>query len=268
MQYFVNSIKYFMFLVFLILNSYNLNAVEIVSHEAKYEMNLLRYDDSSTINSIVGKSVFKLFKECNAWISSEDYYLKFSYTSGDSDILASSFNSWEEFSGKLYSFDVYEGSSFENEKKFNGYVNLPPNSKKPEVFFSNDLNTKLKIPDDIFFPVAHTIETIKKAEQGKKIFPSHIFMGSESDRALKRTNSIIGSIQSTKLKKDLGKLIESDYYPIQVAYFDLDPNESLPEYQIKFHMQKNGVVSYYEVDYGDFVISAKLKEIRAIENRC
>ena len=73
---------------------------------------------------------------------------------------------------------------------------------------------------------------------------------------------------AVQIKKDLGKLIESDYYPIQVAYFDLDPNESLPEYQIKFHMQKNGVVSYYEVDYGDFVISAKLKEIRAIENRC
>ena len=175
-------------------------------------------------------------------------------------ILFSSFNSWEEFSGKLYSFDVYEGSSFEK-WKFNGYVNLPPNSKKPEVFFKW-FKSKLKSWWYIFSS-SHTIETIKRLNRVKN-FSSHIFIKGP-DRALKRTNSIIGSIQSTKLK-DLGKLIESDDYYHTSCIFWSWSEWSLPEYQIKFHMQKNGVVSYYEVDYGDFVISAKLKEIRAIEN--
>jgi hypothetical protein len=38
----------------------------------------------------------------------------------------------------------------------------------------------------------------------------------------------------------------------------------VPEYEHTFHLQPNGVISYYEIDYGDFSVDAQLVEIEAL----
>ena len=194
----IKCVKFFFFLNIIIIYSNYSYSLEMASHEATYEMGLLNDKKSNEIESITGKSVFKLLKECDGWISSEEYFLEFSYMSGQNEIIVSKFNSWEEFSGKVYFFDIHEGSTFEPEKKFNGYVNLPPNTDKPEAFFSSEPKDTMLLPETVFFPVAHTQELIKRAINGKKIFPANLFMGAEPDRALKKTSSIIGAIQTNE----------------------------------------------------------------------
>ena len=67
-----------------------------------------------------------------------------------------------------------------------------------------------------------------------------------------------------KNDETLGKLASPSYYPIQIAYFDPNSTEAVPEYEITFHMLPNGVVAYYEVDYGTFAIDAKLVNVKPL----
>ena len=233
-------------------------AVDLAAHEATYEMGLLSVRQDSQMAGVKGKTNFTIRKDCDGWSSSENYVLEFDYQSGETAIMASHFSSWEEIAGQLYSFEVHEGSTFEDEKQFNGYANLPPVADRPEAFFSMQPDIAMPLPEQVFFPVAHTRELLDKAEQGGKLFSAHIFFGAEPDRALKRTNSVIGSRQSLKDDEKLGQLASQSYYPIQIAYFDPNSTEAVPEYEITFHMLPNGVVAYYEVDYGAFAIDAKL----------
>ena len=81
---------------------------------------------------------------------------------------------------------------------------------------------------------------------------------------MKRTSSVIGARQEVKNEDKLGQLAEQDYYPIQIAYFDPNSSEAVPEYEITFHMLTNGVVAYYEVDYGTFAIDAELVDAKPL----
>ena len=239
-------------------------AVEIAAHKATYNMSLLSVGQDSQMAGIKGKTNFTIRRDCDGWKSSENYVLEFDYQSGETAILASHFSSWEELAGQLYSFEVHEGSTFEDEKQFNGYANLPPVADRAEAFFSMQPDTAMPLPDRVFFPVAHTRELLDKAEQGGKLFSAHIFFGAEPDRALKRTSSVIGARQAVKNANRLGQLSTQSYYPIQIAYFDPNSSEAVPEYEITFHMLPNGVVAYYEVDYGTFAIDAELVDVKPL----
>lgn len=240
------------------------SAVELAAHEATYNMSLLSVDQESQMAGIKGKTSFTIRRDCDGWKSSENYVLEFDYQSGETAIMASHFSSWEELAGQLYSFEVHEGSTFEDEKKFNGYANLPPVAERAEAFFSMQPDTAMPLPDKVFFPVAHTRELLDKAERGGKLFSAHVFFGAEPDRALKRTSSVIGARQAVENEDRLGQLSAKNYYPIQIAYFDPNSSEANPEYEITFHMLPNGVVSYYEVDYGTFSIDAKLVDAKPL----
>ena len=239
-------------------------AIDLAAHEATYEMSLLSANTEAQMTAIVGKTNFILRNDCEGWISSEDYLLEFAYETGDSAILASHFESWEELSGQLYSFEVDERSTFEEEKQFNGFATVTKAGKTGEAYFSMQPDVALRLPDKVYFPVAHTKEVLSRAQKGEKIFTANIFFGAEPDRAIKRTSTVIGSRQKVTNSRILGELASSNYYPVNIAYFDPSSVEPVPEYEITFHLQPNGVVAYYEVDYGDFAIDATLTEIKPI----
>ena len=239
-------------------------AIDLAAHEATYEMSLLSSSTEAQMTAIAGKTNFILRKDCEGWISSEDYLLEFAYETGDSAILASHFESWEELSGKLYSFEVDERSTFEEEKQFNGFATATKAGKTGEAYFSMQPDVALRLPDKVYFPVAHTKEVLSRVQKGEKIFTANIFFGAEPDRAIKRTSTVIGSRQKVTNNRILGELASNNYYPVNIAYFNPSSVEPVPEYEITFHLQPNGVVAYYEVDYGDFAIDATLTEIKPI----
>ena len=51
-------------------------AIELVAHEATYEMGLLASGNEAKMIDIVGKTSFLMRKDCEGWISSEDYLLE------------------------------------------------------------------------------------------------------------------------------------------------------------------------------------------------
>jgi len=241
-------------------------ALELASHEATYEMGLLTAGRETQMTGIAGKTSFTLKKDCDGWISSEDYLLEFAYESGESAILASHFESWEQLSGQLYSFEIHEGSTYREEKQFYGHASLPPITEEPAAYFSMQPDVALPLPEAVYFPVAHTMEVLEKAAKGEKLFSATIFFGAEPDSALKHASTIIGPRQAVANADILGPLAEDSYYPVKIAYFNPASKEASPEYEITFHIQPNGVVAYYEVDYGDFAIDARLTEATALNS--
>ena len=239
-------------------------ARELAPHKAIYEMRMLSAETETQLSDITGQNQFSLERECDGYVASENYLLEFSYGSGENAVVVSQFESWEQKDSALYSFSIHEGSNFEADKKFEGYAQRPPQVAEPEAFFSMQPNSAIPLPQNVYFPIAHTKELLDKAAKGEKLFSADLFFGAEPDRAIRNTNSVIGKAQTTQNQVNMGTLLEPIYYPIQVAYFDPKSSESVPEFELKFHMQPNGVISYYEIDYGDFSVDAQLTEIEAL----
>jgi hypothetical protein len=235
----------------------------IASHKAFYEMSLDDREQNSNIVNILGRSAFTVERDCEGWISVEDYMIEFVSENGGSERILSHFESWEAKSGDKFSFDVTEESTFEGRKDYAGFANLGADA---QAVFSNGDGQSLDLPKDIYFPMRHMEAVLSAADQGKPILAATVFFGGEYEDALMKTNTVVGNWQEQSPNIDFGTLSAKGYWPVQVAYFKHSAMNGEPEYEISFRVQPNGVVRQYVIDYGDFSIAAKLTRVDGIDD--
>ena len=235
----------------------------IVAHKAFYEMQMGDKAQNSHIVSVNGRSVFAMERECTGWRSIEDYMIQFVAENGGADRVLSHFESWEADSGDKYSFDIMEESSFEGRKDFGGFVQLEDDSSGA-AFFTMAPETAIELPTNTLFPVQHVQRILDLAEAGEKMVAATVFTGAEPDNALMRTSTVVGGWRE-ETATDLGALAQDGYWQINVAYFKPAAKTAEPEYEIKFSMQRNGLVRGYVIDYGDFSIEASLTSVEPVE---
>jgi hypothetical protein len=239
-------------------------AAPIKPHRAFYEMELGVADQKSNVQVINGRSAFTLSRDCDGWLSSEDYVIEFGGAEGSVDRVLSSFESWESDAGDKYSFTITEQSSFDAAKDFNGYA-ITANDGGGEAFFSVGADGPTKLPADTYFPLRHLTAILNHAESGKKILAASVFTGAEPDDALLATNTVIGSWNDGRASDIFGGFVTDGYWSVRVAYFKPKAKAAEPEYEINYALQPNGVIRGYEIDYGEFTIVANMLKIEPVD---
>ena len=244
-------------------------AYELVPHQVTYQLKLKQASQESQISEIKGRTQFSMIKECDGWKSAEDYLMQMVFEDGNEIYLASLFDSFENDAGSLFSFTIDERTSYDKPLTFDGFAELSSgatasqDSASGSAFFSIEPDTAVTLPEDTVFPIANTLEILARAEAGDSFYTSHIFFGAKPDDALKKISVVIGKEQTADNNDTQSDLLMAYYYPVNIAYFDPKSTDGVPSYEISFQMQKNGVVPYYTVDYGDFILQADLDDIKA-----
>ena len=232
----------------------------LVSHQVTYQLALGEADPQTAIETITGKTVFRMVRECDGWKSGEDYVMRMGFDDGNEVLMASLFESYEDQAGKLFSFTINERTNYDKPLDFDGFAQQGQ-GEGAEAYFSIAPDSAMALPEDTYFPVAQTIEILRRAKAGERFFTSHIFFGAKPDDALKKTSVIIGKRQPAEAYDITSDLLQDAYYPVQIAYFDPDSASGIPSYEISFKMQDNGVVPSYDIDYGDFKLRARMSQI-------
>ena len=235
----------------------------LVGHKAFYEMEMGDRLQNSHIVNINGRSAFAIERDCSGWRSVEDYMIQFIAESGGADSVLSHFESWESDEGDKYSFDIMEESSFEGRKDFGGFVEIDGDAAG-NAYFTMAPDSSIELPSGTLFPMRHVQNILANAEAGEKIIGATVFTGAEPDSALMRTSTVVGGWRDEPAT-DLGALAEDGYWQINVAYFKPNSTSAEPEYEIKFAMQANGLVREYEINYGEFSITANLTAAEPVD---
>ena len=239
-------------------------ASQLVQHQASYEMTLEYVSPSSEVIGVDGRSSYTLADECSGLATSENYLLRFIYDSGDEVTIASRYQAWEQADGQLFNFELHEESSYEPALKLDGYAMLGEGaSEKGEAYFSVEPTQAMPIPSDTLFPVSHLLALLDKARKGERQFSAKIFFGAEPDRALK---TAVAFISDKKQRQGQGfdhVLIQTEYWPVRIAYFDPSSGAPEPDYEVMLELQENGLVAGYAIDYGDLVIRANLRSLES-----
>ena len=50
-------------------------------------------------------------------------------------------------------------------------------------------------------------------------------------------------------------------WPVSIAYFAADKDDSLPQFEIAFDLSTGGVLNNIRLDYGDFTLKADLEKL-------
>lgn len=245
-------------------------AAQIASHRAAYKLSLGN-GKSSGINTLEGAMYIDWHEACEGWTINQRMRFQLIDEDGqpiDNDI---SFSSWEATDGISYRFTLRTLRNGELAEELRGRAELDGRGKGGKAVFSEPEDEVIELPPGTIFPTEHSIQLLKKAMAGEKIFSAQVFDGATLDGALEINALITSKLPPEKpaSPKIAAELVKGPSWRVRMAFFKLEEQAAEPEYETSMRMQDNGVGLDFVFDYKDFSIKAQLEQLEALPKpRC
>jgi hypothetical protein len=239
-----------------------------LSHQALYELSLLKSRGSNAISNARGRILYNFSgSACDGYTS--EFRQVSELDSGEGKLTLSDLrsSSWEDGAGKSYRFKI--------DTRMNDSDAQPVDGVAERV--GDHITVKLKEPvvktfdldGNIVFPTEQIQHIIAAAREGKPVLELTVYDGSDNGEKVYNTLSVIGQpIQPDKQIASPDASTSDEHmksltrWPVTVSYYDRDAQkkdgEQTPVYSMSFELFENGVSRALVLDYNDFVISGAL----------
>ncbi|WP_374443735.1 cell envelope integrity EipB family protein [Stella sp.] len=236
----------------------------IAPHRALYDLTLASSRASGGVVGVHGRMLFEWGDACDGWTVHQRYRMKLSQAQDDDVEIVSSLASWESKDGLRYRFALRKQRGEEPEEELRGSARLDGPGRPGRALFTRPEETRVDLPRGTIFPSAHTIEVIRRAEAKEHFFLRRVFDGSEVEAPVDVTAFVA---RPTPAGGEGGKgkaLTDRPGWKVRLAFFPAAGKTPLPDYEIGLVLLDNGVSSDMLIDYGDFTVRARLKELEPL----
>jgi hypothetical protein len=234
-------------------------AVDIEPHRAIYKMTLERSQSASGVVGAGGTMLYEWADSCDGWTIEQRYKLRMQYSEQDDAELSISFVTWEAKDGTRYRFNVRKLKDGETTEELRGDARVGPSGGTGEAKFVRPEASAIELAKGTLFPTAHTLALIEAATAGATFLSKHVFDGGTVEGPFEVTGGI-----GTEHKAEAGAqnpLLRNRWWPIRLAFFPADSQSPQPDYELGMDLQDNGVARELILDYGNFVVRAKLESL-------
>lgn len=245
-------------------------AVDIAPHRALYSLTL---DSTKKANGGVAAASGAMYYEwgevCDGWTVDQRFRLRVVYPEEGAVTINSSLLTWESKDGLRYKFNEKRLRNGNVEDDIHGEAHLDGKDKGGVAQFDKPDQTKLTLAPGVLFPTAHTLVLIEHAQAKDTFLARKVFDGAAVENAGQIT-AVIGP----QLKPDANPpkpldnpLLQRPSWRVSLAFFPADSNKGdteTPDYQLTMRLLDNGVSQDMTLDYGDYVLKAKLDDIEAL----
>ena len=248
-----------------------------LSHQALYDLSLLKSRGSNSVNSARGRILYSFTgSACEGYTS--EFRQVSEMDSGDDKVTLSDLRStsWEDATGKTYRFKI--------DSRMNDVDSSPVDGVAERV--GDHITVKLKQPQtktltldgSTVFPTEQIQHIIAAAKAGKSVLEQTVYDGSDNGEKVFNTLAIIGqpirgdqTISSPDPSTEADAMKSTTRWPVTVSYFDRDAKpadgEQTPLYAMSFELFENGVSRQLVLDYNDFVISGALGKFNVKDSK-
>ena len=239
-----------------------------LSHQALYELSLVKSRGSNSINGARGRILYDFSgSACEGYTSA--FRQVSELDSGEGKVTLSDLRStsWEDGAGKSYRFKIDTRMNDTDASPVDGVAERS----------GGGITVKLKAPvaktftldGATVFPTEQIQRIIEAARAGKSVLELMVYDGSDNGEKVYNTLSVIGQpipgdraipAPDPSTANDVMKPLMR--WPVTVSYYDHDAKakdgEQTPVYAMSFELFENGVSRALVLDYNDFVISGAL----------
>lgn len=254
------------------------------SHKANYSIELWRLGSGTTVQNIGGVAESVLWRDCHGWLSEENFSIHITSIYGDVSDITSRHETWEARTGDSFFFSIEEDSVLVGQNTYKGTATMEEGSGEASITGSDE--AQIPLHQDTLFNIQFMQAVLRAAKNGERAFRAPLFIGGGIDDSLYFVSTLIGETRATadidfaaemlasdKNGEDANKnnvadnmdgLWQARYWPMRLAYFNPQLRDSVPEYEVEFKLQENGIIHSYIVDYGDFSLRARLSAIEEV----
>lgn len=234
-------------------------AIELAPHRAIYDLSLARSSQSSEIANVTGTMTFEWGDACDGWTVNQRSLMSFAYRSGEELELAWSLVSWEAKDGLRYRFFVRKAENGESKTEFRGEARLDGVGKGGVAEYRIPAARQVTLPAGTLFPTAHTVKVLEASQAGQRLVWAHVFDGSDED-GLFGVSAVLGAVRTSDADARW-PLLAGPSRHVGLAFFASSGQAAAPEHEQSLRLYDNGVVDALVLDYGDFRVSAKLRDL-------
>ncbi len=239
-----------------------------LSHQALYELSLVKSRGSNSINGARGRILYNFSGNvCEGYTS--EFRQVSELDSGEGKVTLSDLrsSSWEDGAGKSYRFKIDARMNDADASPVDGVAertgdHITVKLKQPE-------NKTFTIDGSAVFPTEQIQRIVAAAREGKSVLELMVYDGSDNGEKLYNTLSVIGqpisgdrTIASPDPSTSNEVMKSLTRWPVTVSYYDRDTKakdgEQTPIYAMSFELFENGVSRALVLDYNDFVVSGAM----------
>jgi hypothetical protein len=238
-----------------------------LSHQALYELSLLKSRGSAAINSARGRILYNFSgSACEGYTS--EFRQVSELDSGEKVTLSDlRSTSWEDGAGKSYRFKIDARMNESDSTPVDGIAER--SGDHIDVKLKQPVAKTFTLDGATVFPTEQIQRIIAAAKEGKSVLELMVYDGSDNGEKVYNTLSVIGqpipgdrtiSSPDPSTANDVMKSLTR--WPVTVSYYDREAKakdgEQTPVYAMSFELYENGVSRALVLDYNDFVISGAL----------
>jgi hypothetical protein len=240
-------------------------AVALAAHRAMYALTL----DSAHYSDVVaarGTMGYEVLDACDSWAVRQRLDMTVTNTDGQNVHMISDYATWEAKNGLRLRFHMTQRTDSAITARTDGEASLERAGGPGLVHYTEPKEATLPLPPGTLFPMAHTAAIIAAAREGKRFLALPLFDGTDDNGA--ENTSIVVIDWKQPFKTDWPFLSELPSTRVRLAFFERKPGTITPDYQVGMRYWENGVADDMQMDFGDFVMDAKLTRLVPQPHKC
>ena len=221
-------------------------AVEMVAHRAFYSLKLGAISQGSDFVGAQGNMGLSMERTCDGWTTSQTLRMDLDTSDGGKVTQDLRFTAWEADDGTHYRF--FASNNINGVRKdFRGRALKGTANGAGNANYRIPEGLKIPLPKGTLFPLSHTSWLIKQALAGERQVTNTVFDGADAEGAQHVTAFIGPKINyGEHITKEqvavLGPLSQRPGWNIRMGFYELDSQNSVPDYEVEILQLDNGIV--------------------------
>lgn len=239
--------------------------VSLAAHRAIYHLTLDSARDSNVVTAR-GTMSYEVMDACDGWAVRQRLDMSVTNADGQAVNMVSDYATWEAKNGIKLKFHMVQRTDSAVTAQTDGDATLERVGGAGVAHYAVPKDTTIPLPPGTLFPMAHTAAIIAAAREGKRFLALPLFDG--TDDAGSEDTSVVVVDWRSPFKTDWPVLSELHSARVRLAFFEHKRSVMIPNYQVGMRYWENGIADDMQMDFGDFVMNAKLAQLTERPRKC
>ena len=237
----------------------------LLAHKALYTLTL----DTAKGNDVVaarGTMGYEVTDACDGWAVRQRLRMTITNADGQDIEMASDYATWESKDGLKFRYHMRQTTETAVTSQTDGEAILQKQGGPGSAHYTTPRDSTSALPAGTVFPMAHTAAIIAAARDKKHFVTLPLFDGTDEHGV--EDSFVVVLDWKTPMPGKWPILASLPSTRVNIAFFDHGPATITPTYQVNMRYWENGVADEMKMNFGDFIMNAKMKDFSPQPRRC
>jgi hypothetical protein len=237
----------------------------MLAHRALYTLTLASAKGHDVVGAH-GTMGYEVTDACDGWAVRQRLRMTVTNSDGQDIEMASDYATWESKDGLRFRFHMRQTTDTAVTSQTDGEAALQKAGGPGEARYTTPREQVLPLAAGTVFPMVHTETLLAAARQKQHFLNLPLFDGTDEKGV--EDSFIVILDQKPPMQTPYPVLSALPSTRVHISFFDHQPASMMPTYEVSMRYWENGVADDMTMDFGDFVMTAKIKEFAPQPRRC